>query len=315
MAASVTDSYTSVVLEHFRHPQNHGRLANANAMAEGANPLCGDRVRIECNVADGQITDAAFSGDACAICVAAASVLLERAKTMSVQNVMVISDDEVTAWLEGPIPSARRRCATLPLDTLHRALVHLVPVTQVRPVVLAAGAGRRFGGDKLLAVVDGEPMIRSVVRAYAALCGRVTVVARSREQFSAALDGLPVEVAVNEHADEGMASSLHAGVMACTDRPALMFVLADEPRVDRSLVASVMKLWVDTSAPIVAPRFAGVIGHPVLFDRSCFTDLLALDGDTGARGVVRRMQSQVRYVDVDREQPVDIDTPDDLRKL
>jgi molybdenum cofactor cytidylyltransferase len=311
----VTDSYTSVVLEHFRHPLNHGRLTKPNATAEGSNPLCGDRIRIECDVADGRIVDAAFSGDACAICVAAASLLLERAKTLSVQSVMLISDDELIALLAGPIPATRRRCATLPLDTLHRALAHLVPVTRVRPVVLAAGAGRRFGGDKLLAVVDGEPMIRSVVRAYAALCGRVTVVARSREQFANALEGLPVDVAVNEHADEGMASSLHAGVVACSDRPAIMFVLADEPRVDRSLVDSVMKRWAETAAPIVAPRFAGVLGHPVLFDRRCFADLLALDGDAGARGVICRMYDQVQFVDVDHEQPVDIDTPDDLRKL
>jgi CTP:molybdopterin cytidylyltransferase MocA/NifU-like protein involved in Fe-S cluster formation len=307
----VTQAYSSVVLEHFRRPRNRGRLTNANATAEGTNPLCGDRIRIECEVADRRIVDAAFSGDACAICVAAASVLLERAKAMTVQSVMLIGDDDIAAWLAGPIPPTRRRCATLPLDTLHRALAHLVPVSRVRPVVLGAGAGRRFGGDKLVAIVDGEPMIRRVVRAYAALCGRVTVVARSSGQFDDALDGLPVDIVVNPHADEGMATSIRAGVTACCDRPALMFVLAD----DRPLVVSVMKQWEDGSAPIVVPRFGGVVGHPVLFDRRCFADLLALDGDVGARGIICEMHDEVRYVDVDRSEPVDIDTPDDLRKL
>jgi CTP:molybdopterin cytidylyltransferase MocA len=52
-----------------------------------------------------------------------------------------------------------------------------------------------------------------------------------------------------------------------------------------------------------------------LFDRSCFADLLALDGDVGARGVIRRMANVVQYVDVDQPPPIDVDTPGDLRKL
>src|SRR5205823_784339 len=158
---------------------NRGRLEGANAVAEGSNPLCGDRIRIECKVADGRVVHAAFTGDACAICIAAASVLSERAKGLTVQRAMVIDDRQLIGWLAGPVPAARRRCATLPLETIHRALIDFVPTTTVRPVVLAAGAGRRFGGDKLNAVVDGEPMLRGVVRAYAAICGRVTLVARS----------------------------------------------------------------------------------------------------------------------------------------
>lgn len=311
----MTDPYSNVVLEHFRRPLNRGRLKNANAVAEGSNPLCGDRIRIECEVVAGRVEHAAFTGDACAICIAAASVLSERARGLTVQAAMLIGDQQLVEWLDGPVPPARRRCATLALETLHRALIAFVPTTAVRPVILAAGAGRRFGGDKLAAVVDGEPMLRGVVRAYAALCGRVTVVARSESQFATALEDLPVTVVTNPDADEGIASSIRAAVSSCSDRPAVMIALADEPRVDRALVAAVMNRWQETSAPVVAPRFNGIVGHPVIFDRSCFADLLALDGDAGARGVIRKMGDEVRYIDVDHTPPVDIDTPDDLRKL
>jgi CTP:molybdopterin cytidylyltransferase MocA/NifU-like protein involved in Fe-S cluster formation len=309
------DSYSSVVLEHFHHPLNRGRLENANASAEGSNPLCGDRIRIECEVEAGRVEDAAFTGDACAICIAAASMLSERVKGLTVQIAMLLGDQQLVDWLEGPVPPARRRCATLPLETLHRALLALVPPTPVRPVILAAGGGRRFGGDKLTAMVDGEPMLRGVVRAYAALCGRVTVVARSQSQFETTLHDLPVTVVANPDADEGIASSIRAAVSSCSDRPAVMIALADEPRVDRTLVVAVLNRWQETAAPVVAPRFAGIVGHPVVFDRSCFADLLALDGDTGARGVIRKMGDAVQYVDVDRTPPVDIDTPDDLGRL
>jgi molybdenum cofactor cytidylyltransferase len=261
------------------------------------------------------VDSVAFSGDACAICIAAASLLSERVSGIALSAAMIVDDRQVVSWLEAPVPTARRRCATLPLETLHRALMPMVPTSLVRPVILAAGAGRRFGGDKLMAPIDGEPMLRGIIRAYAAVCGRVTVVARSTSQFADVIGDLPVSVVENPHADEGIASSIRAAVSSCSDRPALMIALADEPRVDRSLIGSIISLWHESSAPIIAPRYAGVVGHPVLFDRRCFSDLLALDGDTGARALIRKTGDEVRYLDIDRAPPLDIDTPDDLRKF
>jgi molybdenum cofactor cytidylyltransferase len=129
------------------------------------------------------------------------------------------------------------------------------------------------------------------------------------------LDDLPVTIVANPDADEGIASSIRAAVSSCSDRPAVMIALADEPRVNRALVVAVMNRWQETSAPVVAPRFSGVVGHPVLFDRDCFADLLALDGDAGARGVIRHLGTDVQYIDVTHAPPIDIDTPDDLRRL
>lgn len=309
------DSYSSVVLEHFKRPLNRRRLAGANATADGVNPLCGDRIRIECEVQSGRVVDVAFTGDACAICIASASVLSERVRDATIPSVMALGDTDLLAWLEGPVPATRRRCATLSLETLQQALLPLVPVSKVRPVILAAGAGRRFGGDKLVAMVDGEPMVRGVVRVYAAVCGRVKVVVASDSKVPAALAGLPVEFVVNAHADEGIASSIRAGISSSADQPAVIIALADEPRVDRSLALSLIRQWQDTSAPVVATRFEGEIGHPVLFDRSMFADLLALDGDTGARGLIRAMGDRARYVDILRPRPIDVDTPEDVRKL
>jgi CTP:molybdopterin cytidylyltransferase MocA len=111
-------------------------------------------------------------------------------------------------------------------------------------------------------------MLRGVVRAYAALCGRVTVVVRSESQFTTTLEDLPVTVVANPDADEGIASSIRAAVSSCSDRPAVMIALADEPRVDRALVVAVMNQWQETSAPVVAPRFNGIVGHQVIFDRT-----------------------------------------------
>lgn len=315
MEKGVTEAYSGLVLEHFRRPHNKGRHPGPNASAEGANPLCGDRIRIECEVSGGRVASAMFTGDACAICVASASLLMERVKGVAVPEVMAMPERVVIGWLEGAVPAARRRCATLPLDTLRMALTPFVAVSTVRPVILGAGAGRRFGGDKLLALVDGEPMIRLVAAAYAELCGRVTVVVSADPRLRAALDSLPVDIVINEYADEGIASSIRAGIANNGDRPAAMIALADEPRVDRPLVTRVMQLWHDTRAPIVVPRYNGEPGHPVLFDRSMFPDLLALDGDRGARGLILQMGDQVLSVDVEQPRPVDVDVPADLERL
>jgi nitrogen fixation protein NifU and related proteins len=120
----------SVVLEHFRRPRNRGPLAGADASAEGANPLCGDRVRVELRAERGTVADARFTADACALCVASASLLTERVRGMRLDAVPSVDERWLFASLEGEPPAARRKCATLPLDTLHRAAASLASAAQ-----------------------------------------------------------------------------------------------------------------------------------------------------------------------------------------
>ena len=116
--------YGSTIAEHFRRPRNYGALPNATTNAEGVNPLCGDRVRVAL-LLDGaaRITEARFTANACAICVAAASLLTEHLRGMATDRVRSLSDDDALALVGGPVPSARLRCATLPLEAVRRALL------------------------------------------------------------------------------------------------------------------------------------------------------------------------------------------------
>ncbi len=120
----------AVVLEHFRHPRNRGPLAGAEASAEGANPLCGDRVRIELRAEEGIVAEARFTADACALCVASASLLTERVRGMRLDAVQGVDERWLFASLEGEPPPARRKCATLPLDTLRRAVASFPSAAQ-----------------------------------------------------------------------------------------------------------------------------------------------------------------------------------------
>ena len=115
-------AFRAIVLEHFRHPRNRGPLDDATASAEGANPLCGDRIRVQVRVVGGAVDDARFTADACAICIASASVLTSHVRGMPVSDAARVDPRWIHTALEGEPPAGRAKCATLPLDTLRRAL-------------------------------------------------------------------------------------------------------------------------------------------------------------------------------------------------
>jgi nitrogen fixation NifU-like protein len=117
--------YGATIMEHFRRPRNYGPLPEPDVAREGANPLCGDRVRIELALQDGRVVEARFTANACAISVAAASLLTERVRGMSATDVAAIAEEQVLAHLGSAIPVARRACAMLPLTTMRMALTEL----------------------------------------------------------------------------------------------------------------------------------------------------------------------------------------------
>jgi nitrogen fixation protein NifU and related proteins len=116
------DLYSETVLEHYRRPRNRGRLPDADATAEAANPLCGDVIRFEIAVKGATIAEARFSGDACAIGTAAASILTETVFGAPLGDVARITETQMIAALKASIPPARMRCAVLPLEALRACI-------------------------------------------------------------------------------------------------------------------------------------------------------------------------------------------------
>jgi len=87
MDQNLRELYQEIILDHSRHPRHFGRLADANRTAEGFNPLCGDKVRIDLVVdAHDRIADVAFDGRGCAISVASASLMAETLKGRTVEE-------------------------------------------------------------------------------------------------------------------------------------------------------------------------------------------------------------------------------------
>ena len=189
---------------------------------------------------------------------------------------------------------------------------------QVAAVVLAAGGSVRMGQLKQLLPVGGQPMVRRVVEAVhaAGLAQVVVVVGAQAGEVEQALAGVPVDVVTNEQWAEGMSTSLGAGLQAL--RPEIqgaLIVLADQPALTPDLLNTLVARYRATGAPIVVPFYQGQRGNPVLFDRSLFPELLAVEGDQGGRALLVRHQEQMERIEVDDPATVlDVDTRQDYEK-
>ncbi|HSD09965.1 MAG TPA: nucleotidyltransferase family protein [Candidatus Binatia bacterium] len=189
----------------------------------------------------------------------------------------------------------------------------------ISAVVLAAGAARRMGREKLLLPVEGQPLVRRVAREVVALgLSEILVVAndRNRPAVFAALSDLAVRVLTNERADEGIGTSiaLAASSVAATSQ-ALLLLQGDQPFVECGMLRTLIAEWTEGSFDFVASSFAGVVTTPVLFDRRLFEELRALQGDRGAKSVLDRHSSAGRVLEFPRWRGLDVDTPEDYRSV
>jgi nitrogen fixation NifU-like protein len=114
--------YTSLIRERFRQPRHRGRIEAPDAVHEDVNPLCGDRIRIECRLDDGRVAEARHSGDSCAIAAAAADVLVDLVEGKPAADAARITVDDLLATLGAEIRRTRLKCVALPLDVLRTAL-------------------------------------------------------------------------------------------------------------------------------------------------------------------------------------------------
>ena len=116
--------YREVILDHYKNPRGHGVIEDADASADGQNPLCGDEVSIFVAFEeDGDtIEDVKFSGRGCAISQAATSMLMEMAKGKTAQQVATMSKDDLLQEIGIPLSATRLKCALLGLTTLKVAL-------------------------------------------------------------------------------------------------------------------------------------------------------------------------------------------------
>jgi len=189
---------------------------------------------------------------------------------------------------------------------------------RIEGILLAAGESRRMGYPKPLLRVGDETFISRSAHSILAVVPRLIVVLGAHaERIRPAIPPYPRIVTVeNPHFEAGQLSSLKIGLRALGgDCDGVLVHLADHPLVKPSTFESVVAEFARARGAIVIARCAGKRGHPVIFGKSVFRELLDAPENEGARAVVIRDPARVLYVDVDDPGvSLDLDTPADVEK-
>jgi molybdenum cofactor cytidylyltransferase len=189
---------------------------------------------------------------------------------------------------------------------------------QVAAIVLAAGRSTRMHGpNKLTAEIGGKPLVRiATEQALASRAAPVVVVTgHERAEVEAALTGLEVQVVHNPRYVDGLSRSLKTGLAAVpAEASGVIVCLGDMPHVTTALINRLVAAFNPAQgALVVVPTTGGKRGNPVVWGRRFFPDLMALDGDLGARHLISANAEVVVEVAIEDSAVLfDVDTPDAL---
>lgn len=187
-------------------------------------------------------------------------------------------------------------------------------------VVLSAGESSRMGRPKALLPIDGQMFIERIVSALkqGGIERILVVLGFNAEEMRRQIAHLPVEIIVNGNYQLGQLSSLQAAVghlEADKNCAGMMVHLVDHPYIDPQLVKLMLQRCDDVKYSIVVPRHQGKRGHPVIFSRRLFGELLSAPLDQGAKAVVNAHRADTLEIDVeDVGITLDIDTPELYRQ-
>ena len=187
--------------------------------------------------------------------------------------------------------------------------------SRVAGVILAAGASRRMGRNKMLLELQGESLVRRAAqRALAAgLSPVVVVIGHEADRLRAELKGLPLELAVNPDYTGPTSGSLHRGLnLLGADVEAVVVMLGDMVRVTVETLAMLVAAARGTEALLVVSRYGDVTAPPLLFRRALFGELLAWTGEGCGKAVVQAHRREAMYVERPEALLADVDTPEDL---
>jgi molybdenum cofactor cytidylyltransferase len=187
-------------------------------------------------------------------------------------------------------------------------------------IMLAAGASTRLGEPKQLLTFKGRTLLEiSLAAACASEAHPVIVVlGANAELLSGGIDGYDVHTIINMDWQEGLASSIRAGLKALLEIiPSVnsaLLMLCDQPMVTASLLNELISAHQRSGLPIVSCGYADTYGPPTLFQQRLFAELLALKGDVGAKRVLHQHRSEVELIAFP-DGALDIDSREDYLEL
>ncbi len=190
-------------------------------------------------------------------------------------------------------------------------------------VILSAGESSRMGRPKALLPIDGVRFVEKIVAALKStdVGSIIVVLGHNAEEIRQKISDLPVTILINHDYKQGQLSSLQAAIRHLESSSkgssvdGILVHLVDHPYISAGLVNLMIDRFHETKKLIVVPRFQGRRGHPVIFARALFSELLAAGLDQGAKPVVHAHRDETLEIDTeDRGVLIDIDTPEEYRQ-
>lgn len=186
----------------------------------------------------------------------------------------------------------------------------------ITAIVLAAGAGTRFGATKQLVEVRGKPLAQHAIDAAteAGVEEIVVVLGHDAERVRSRLRLGSATAVMNPDHGTGMASSIAAGLAAADPAShGAVVLLADQPGITATHIRALVQAFAARRSPVVRLSFRNGPG-PALVARELWPEISAIGGDVGARDLIDRRPDLVEVVDVEDDAPVDVDVPGDLER-
>ena len=188
----------------------------------------------------------------------------------------------------------------------------------VAGILLAAGTSSRMGRNKMLFELNGESVLRGAARRALAggLSPLLVVIGHEAEKSRAELDGLPCQVVINPDYEQGINSSVKAGISALpAGTQATVVMLADMPFVTPEMIRGLIDRYRESEAPLVISDYEGVNAPPMLYDQGLFDELLTMTGEGCGRQVVRRHREEAEVLSWPASALADIDVPEDYERI
>ncbi len=181
-------------------------------------------------------------------------------------------------------------------------------------LVLAAGASTRLGQPKQLVPIAGRPALQHVISNAVAVAGSdVTVILGAQAaDITRLLQHSSASVLINRQWEEGISTSIRCGVSSLSPGcDAVLLVLGDQVAVTAFDLKRLISAWNGQDTVLAASTYAGQLGVPAIFPRWCFTELMQLRGDQGAKAIINRHASRLIHVPMPNA-ALDLDTPEDV---
>jgi molybdenum cofactor cytidylyltransferase len=187
-------------------------------------------------------------------------------------------------------------------------------------ILLAAGGSSRLGRPKQLLEFENTTLLRRAAEAMAASICRpvVAVLGAEKKKAEAEIADIPIKIYFNRDWQRGMSSSIKIGLTELLviepKIDAVVITLCDQPFVDTRVINRLASKFTESDKLMIAAEYDGVAGVPALFSREMFDAISRLEGDKGARDLIRAPNASIETIEI-KEAAIDIDTLDDIGRL